>query len=112
KCLRREFRGLWGILQRSPPVTVNTSSGKYRQSTTFSLPAASDMDAVKNQIIASIQQCCSNDISDLEIAVIALSDTSATMELRWWAQGHTDNNRILDEVLSCIQPFLMKEQKD
>lgn len=94
------------------PVIVNTSSGKYRQSTTFSLPAASDMDAVKNQIIASIQQCCSNDISDLEIAVITLSDTSATMELRWWAQGHTDNNRILDEVLSCIQPFLIKEQKD
>lgn len=94
------------------PVTVNTSSGRYRQSTSFNVSAQLDIDAVKNRVISAVLEQCGHDISDPQIAVIELSDGSATLELRWWSQGHADNNRILDEVLSCIQPFLIKGDKD
>ena len=94
------------------PVTVNTVGGKYRQSTTFGLPAGTDIDAVKSRIVAAVQQRCGSDISNPQIAVVAVSDSATTVELLWWTQGRADNNGILDEVLSCVQPFVANTNKD
>lgn len=91
------------------PVTVNTSSGRYRQSTTFTLPAGLNAEAVKQQIIRTVEQQCGDNVSDPEIAVTAVSDSSTTLELRWWVRGIADNNRVLDEVLSHIQPLLKQQ---
>ncbi|MFC3875164.1 MULTISPECIES: mechanosensitive ion channel family protein [Neisseria] len=93
------------------PVTVNTRAGLYRQSTMLTLPAGLDAGTVKEQIIHALQQQCGDIVSQPEIAVTALSDTTATLELRWWAQGHADNNMILDRVLSCVQPLLTQGGK-
>ncbi|MDO4226654.1 mechanosensitive ion channel family protein [Neisseria sp.] len=93
------------------PVTVNTRGGMYRQSTVLTMPASLNADAVKAQIIRTLQQQCGDIISQPEIAVTALADTTGTLELRWWAQGHTDNNLILDRVLSCVQPLLAQDDK-
>ncbi|WP_373823594.1 mechanosensitive ion channel family protein [Neisseria dentiae] len=93
------------------PVTVNTRGGLYRQSTVLTLPADLNADAVKQQIIRTLQQQCGDIVSQPEIAVTALADTASTLELRWWAQGHTDNNLILDRVLSCVQPLLAQDDK-
>ncbi|WP_373824036.1 mechanosensitive ion channel family protein [Neisseria dentiae] len=93
------------------PVTVNTRGGLYRQSTVLTLPADLNADAVKQQIIRTLQQQCGDIVSQPEIAVTALYDTASTLELRWWAQGHTDNNLILDRVLSCVQPLLAQDDK-
>lgn len=91
------------------PVTVNTCGGQYRQSTVLTLPAGLNADEVKQQVIRTLQQQCGDIVSRPEIAVTALSDTASTLELRWWSQGHTDNNLILDRVLSCIQPLLARD---
>lgn len=93
------------------PVTVNTRGGMYRQSTVLTLPADLNADAVKQQIIRTLQQQCGDIVSQPEIAVTALADTASTLELRWWAQGHTDNNLILDRVLTCVQPLLAQDDK-
>lgn len=91
------------------PVTVNTSGGLYRQSTVLTVPAELDAQTVKRQIADTLQQHCGGTVFHPEAAVTGLSDTAATLELRWWTQGGADNNAVLDQVLSCVQPLLAQD---
>ncbi|MCS4532898.1 mechanosensitive ion channel family protein [Neisseria montereyensis] len=88
------------------PVTVNTSGRRYRQSTTLTLPSGRDPEQVKQDILKVLKERCQN-IEDPEVVMTALSDTAATLELYWWAQGYGDDHHVTDQVLSCVRPLLM-----
>ncbi|UOO82201.1 mechanosensitive ion channel family protein [Uruburuella testudinis] len=87
------------------PVTVNTRNGRHRLSATLTLPADTDADRLKAQILDKLSRECAPFVYQPEIALTGISG-GETLTLHWWTDDHTDNNQMQDRVLSCIRPLL------